>query len=100
MRDGLGLSRPQFEQVLKNTCLAAGILSDSSRAGRLRFDLDPDAFLLTGKVEKQQLDCGKPEAQPLALIPECPDRLVTTTLNCRVLQRQAETIPGQTSDTT
>ena len=59
VRDSFGLSSPQFEQVLKNTRLAAGILRDSCRAGKLRFDLDPTAFLLTGKVEEQQPDCDQ-----------------------------------------
>jgi hypothetical protein len=60
VRDSFGLSGPQFEQVLKNTRLAAGILRDSCRAGILRFDLDPAAFLIAGKVEEQQLDCDQP----------------------------------------
>ena len=60
VRDSFGLSTVQFEQVLKNTRLAAGILRDSCRAGKLRFDLDPATFLITGKVEEQQLDCDQP----------------------------------------
>jgi hypothetical protein len=60
VRDSFGLSNSQFEQVLKNTRLAAEILRDSCRAGKLRFDLDPAAFLLTGKVEEQQPDCDQP----------------------------------------
>ena len=60
VRDSFGLSSPQFEQVLKNTRLAAGILRESCRAGKLRFDLDPTAFLLAGKVDGQQLDCDQP----------------------------------------
>jgi len=59
VRDSFGLSNSQFEQVLKNTRLAAGILRDSCHAGKLRFDLDPAAFLLTGKVEEQQPDCDQ-----------------------------------------
>jgi hypothetical protein len=60
VRDSFGLSKPQFEQVLNNTRLAAGILRDSCRAGKLRFDLDPPTLLLTGKVEERQLDCDQP----------------------------------------
>ena len=60
VRDSFGLSSTQFGQVLKNTRLAAGILRDSCRAGILRFDLDPAAFLIAGKVEEQQLDCDQP----------------------------------------
>jgi len=46
--------------VVNNTRLAAGILRDSCRADKLRFDLDPAALLLTGKVEQQQIDCDRP----------------------------------------
>ena len=60
VRDSFGLSRAQFEQVVNNTRLAAGILHDSCRADKLRFDLDPAALLLTGKVEQQQIDCDRP----------------------------------------
>jgi len=60
VRDSFGLSRAQFEQVVNNTRLAAGILRDSCRADKLRFDLDPAALLLTGKVEQQQIDCDRP----------------------------------------
>jgi hypothetical protein len=58
--DSFGLSKSQLEQVVNNTRLAAGILRDSCHAGKLRFDLDPDALLLAGKVKEQQLDCDQP----------------------------------------
>jgi len=67
VRDSFGLSKPQLEQLVNNTRLAAGILRDNCRAGRLRFDLDPAAFLLTGKAEPKQLDCDSPEPGPAAL---------------------------------
>jgi hypothetical protein len=60
VRDSFGLSRDQFDQVLDNTTLAADILSESCRAGKLRFDLDPAAFLLTGKTQEQQVSCDRP----------------------------------------
>ena len=68
VRDTFQLSRPQLQQVVNNTRLAAGILRDSCRAGRLRFDLDPAAFLLTGKSEQQGLDCDNPGPAP-AVVP-------------------------------
>jgi hypothetical protein len=58
--NNFGLSGPQLGQVVNNTRLAAGILRDSCRAGKLRFDLDPDALLLYGKVVEQELDCDQP----------------------------------------
>ena len=67
VRDTFQLSRPQLQQVVNNTRLAAGILRDSCRAGRLRFDLDPPTFLLSGTAEQQQLDCDNPEPAPAAL---------------------------------
>ncbi len=57
VRDSFDLDDAQFKQVINNTRLAAGTLRDSCRAGKLRFDLDPDALLLAGKVKEQQLDC-------------------------------------------
>ena len=60
VRDSFGLSTSQFEQVVNNIRLAAGILRDSCRADKLRFDLDPATFLLTGKVKEPQLDCDQP----------------------------------------
>ena len=64
VRDTFQLGRPQLQQVENNTRLAAGILRDSCHAGRLRFDLDPAAFLLTGKSEQQRLDCDNPGSAP------------------------------------
>ena len=55
-----GLSDKQFNQVLNNTRLAAGILRDTCRAGKLRFDLDPAEYLLTGKAEQHKVDCDNP----------------------------------------
>jgi len=60
VRDTFGLSDRQFQQVLKNTRMAADILRNTCHAGKLRFDLDPHAFLKTGKVAEQQVDCDQP----------------------------------------
>ena len=40
--------------------LAAGILRDTCRAGKLRFDLDPAAYLATGKANEHKVDCDSP----------------------------------------
>ena len=58
VRDTFGLTDVQFEQVVTNTHEAAEILRSTCRAGSLRFDLDPEAFLVKGAVEAQQVDCG------------------------------------------
>ena len=53
----LGLKDSEVTQVVKNTALAAGILQESCRAGRLRFDLNPKTFFLTGDVTPDAVDC-------------------------------------------
>jgi hypothetical protein len=58
VRDSFGLDARQFDQVVRNTALAAGILSASCARGELAFDLDPAEYLLTGEVAPAQIDCG------------------------------------------
>ena len=60
VRGTFGLSDAQFRQVVDNTRKAADILRDTCRAGKLRFDLDPEAFLATGEANEQQVDCDAP----------------------------------------
>ncbi len=60
VRKTFGLSDAQFRQLVENTRLAAGIIQGACRAGRLRFDLDPRGFLLTGNVAEQPVDCDNP----------------------------------------
>ena len=57
LRDNFNLSSAQLAQVVKNSGQAADILSATCRAGKLRFDLDPEQFLLTGKVDDAKTDC-------------------------------------------
>ena len=52
-----GLTARQLEQILNNTSQAAAILKNSCRQGRLRFDLDPEAYFLTGHTMEQTMDC-------------------------------------------
>jgi hypothetical protein len=58
VRTTFGLSEREFRQVQKNLAQAAGILQDSCSAGRLRFDIDPEAWLRDGRVTEKQVDCG------------------------------------------
>jgi len=60
VHNNFGLSDKQFDQVLNNTRLAAGILRDTCRAGKLRFDLDPSTYLATGKTNEHKIDCDRP----------------------------------------
>jgi len=54
------LSEKQVANIVKNTAEAAAILQHTCHTGKLRFDLDPDTFMRTGKVTEEQLDCDRP----------------------------------------
>lgn len=58
LHDSFGLSAAQFDQIVTNTALSAGILSDSCRRGDLVFDVDPETFFLAGSVAPVAQDCG------------------------------------------
>ena len=60
VRSTFGLIDAEFARVVGNMRLAAAILRDSCRAGRLRFDLEPEALLLTGSAAAAPLDCEHP----------------------------------------
>jgi hypothetical protein len=55
-----GLSDRQMAQLVRNTELAAGTLHLQCEAGAIRFDLDPEAFLLTGAATPEEVNCGTP----------------------------------------
>ena len=58
LKDSFGLDARQFDQLVRNTGLAADILSAACRDGTLTFDLDPDAFLMDGSTSRVTLDCA------------------------------------------
>jgi hypothetical protein len=60
LRDTFGLTEVQLAHAVAGVQEAAAILRSSCKAGRLRFDLDPNAFLTTGKAVAQQIDCDNP----------------------------------------
>ncbi len=60
VRTTFGLSEREFAQVVANTVAAAAILRDSCKAGHLRFDVEPEEFLLTGRVAPKDIDCDAP----------------------------------------
>jgi hypothetical protein len=60
VRASFGLSDAQFQQIVDNTRKAAAILRGTCRAGKLRFDLEPEIFLVTGQATEVQLDCDRP----------------------------------------
>ena len=57
-RATFGLSEAEFRQVVANAREAATILRSNCTAGRIRFDLDPEAFLRDGAVKEATVDCG------------------------------------------
>ena len=60
LRDTFGLTETQLSQAVKGTHEAAEILRSTCKARKLRFDLDPDAFLATGAAIEHQVDCDNP----------------------------------------
>jgi hypothetical protein len=60
LRDTFGLTEVQLAHAVTGVHEAAAILRSSCKAGRLRFDLDPEAFFSTGKAVAQKIDCDNP----------------------------------------
>jgi hypothetical protein len=60
LRTSYGFSAAEFSHFVANAVDAAETLRASCKAGRLRFDLDPEAFLLDGRVDAVKLDCDRP----------------------------------------
>jgi len=60
VRSTFGLTDAEFKRIVANTARAAEILRESCGAGRLRFDLEPEALMRDGKVASQKVDCGNP----------------------------------------
>lgn len=60
VRSTFGLSEREFAAVKANVSSAATILRESCKAGRLRFDVEPEEFLLKGSVSERHVDCDKP----------------------------------------
>jgi len=60
VRSTFGLSEREFGQVVANTVAAAAILRDSCKAGRLRFDIEPEEFVVAGSVKPREVDCSAP----------------------------------------
>lgn len=60
LRSSYGFSAAEFSHFAANARDAADTLRASCKAGRLRFDLDPDAFLRDGRSDAVKLDCDRP----------------------------------------
>ncbi len=57
LETSLGLAEAEIKQTRKNTALAADILRSSCEAGNLLFDLDPEAFFVTGSSSAKDIAC-------------------------------------------
>jgi hypothetical protein len=60
VRASYGMSGAELDRVAGNVAGAARILRENCRAGRLRFDPDPDAVALGRSPADARLDCDKP----------------------------------------
>jgi hypothetical protein len=60
VRATFGLNDAEFARIVGNTRAAAAILRESCRAGRLRFDLEPETLMRQGKAAEAKLDCDNP----------------------------------------
>jgi hypothetical protein len=60
LRTSYGFSAVEFSHFVANAVDAAETLRASCKAGHLRFDLDPEAFLRDGRVDAVELDCDRP----------------------------------------
>jgi hypothetical protein len=60
LRTTFGLSGGEFASIVTNVHSAAGILRADCKAGRLRFDVEPEEFLLRGAVSERRVDCENP----------------------------------------
>jgi hypothetical protein len=60
LRDTFYLNSGYVDLIAQNTIQAAQILQNTCKAGTLRFDLDPETYLMTGKVEDAHVDCLNP----------------------------------------
>jgi len=55
-----GLSDREFSTIKANVGTAATILRESCKAGRLRFDVEPEEFLRQGAVSERNVSCEQP----------------------------------------
>jgi hypothetical protein len=60
LAEGFGLSDAQVAGIARRAQTAAGHLAAACRAGGLRFDLDPEGFLVEKKVEPRAMNCPDP----------------------------------------
>jgi len=60
LRDTFNLSGAYVDGIAQNTFQASEILKTTCKSGGMKFDLDPDTYIATGKVQESRLDCENP----------------------------------------
>ena len=60
VQTAFGLNDRQVKQIVTNTRLAAEILRNTCRQGKMRFDLDPVQFFQYESTAEQSVDCDAP----------------------------------------
>jgi len=56
-RDTFGLSQRQLGLIVRHTAHATAILRETCRAGQIRFDLEPETFLVEGTTKEREVAC-------------------------------------------
>ncbi len=60
LQTSFGIGEPRFANLVNNIAEAAEILRSQCRAGTMQFDLNPEAFILTGAAVPETVDCDNP----------------------------------------
>jgi hypothetical protein len=60
LRDTFDISDANADLISQNAIRAARILQGTCKAGTMHFDLSPEGYLATQKVEEVQVDCENP----------------------------------------
>ena len=60
LRDTFYLNGGYVDLIAQNTIQAAQILQTACKSGTIKFDLDPENYLVTGKADNSKVDCMNP----------------------------------------
>ncbi len=60
LRNTFDLAQNYVDDIAQNTIDAANILKTTCKSGTMKFDLDPDSYIATGKAADAHLDCENP----------------------------------------
>jgi hypothetical protein len=60
LHDTFYLNSGYVDLITQNTMQAAQILQGTCKAGTMKFDLNPETYLMTGKVENAKVNCTNP----------------------------------------